>query len=212
MANLNVLDLEGKQKGKMDIADDFVNQEMNDEILHQEVRRYLAAGRSGTHKVKERSEVSGGGRKPWRQKGTGNARAGSNRSPLWRHGGIIFGPKPRDYSFKLNKKVIKKSRLIALTEKFKNDRIMVIDSLDFEEPKTKIASEILAHLKVTGEKVLLVLDTVNSTAGKSFRNIPEVKAVSARGLNTYDILIADYLIFTKKSLTDFTKGLGDERS
>jgi len=212
MANLNVLDLEGKQKGKMDIADDFVNQEMNDEILHQEVRRYLAAGRSGTHKVKERSEVSGGGRKPWRQKGTGNARAGSNRSPLWRHGGIIFGPKPRDYSFKLNKKVIKKSRLIALTEKFKNDRIMVIDSLDFEEPKTKRASEILANLKVTGEKVLLVLDAVNSTAGKSFRNIPEVKAVSARGLNTYDILIADYLIFTKKSLTDFTKGLGDERS
>jgi large subunit ribosomal protein L4 len=212
MANLNVLDLEGKQKGKIDIADDFVNQEENDEILHQEVRRYLAAGRSGTHKVKERSEVSGGGRKPWRQKGTGNARAGSNRSPLWRHGGIIFGPKPRDYSFKLNKKVIKKSRLIALTEKFKNDRIMVIDSLDFEEPKTKIASEILANLKVSGEKVLLVLDTVNSTAGKSFRNIPEVKAVSARGLNTYDILIADYLIFTKKSLTDFTKGLGDERS
>jgi large subunit ribosomal protein L4 len=212
MANLNVLDLEGKQKGKIDIADDFVNQEENDEILHQEVRRYLAAGRSGTHKVKERSEVSGGGRKPWRQKGTGNARAGSNRSPLWRHGGIIFGPKPRDYSFKLNKKVIKKSRLIALTEKFKNDRIMVIDSLDFEGPKTKIASEILANLKVSGEKVLLVLDTVNSTAGKSFRNIPEVKAVSARGLNTYDILIADYLIFTKKSLTDFTKGLGDERS
>ena len=212
MANLNVLDLEGKQKGKIDIADYFVNQEENDEILHQEVRRYLAAGRSGTHKVKERSEVSGGGRKPWRQKGTGNARAGSNRSPLWRHGGIIFGPKPRDYSFKLNKKVIKKSRLIALTEKFKNDRIMVIDSLDFEGPKTKIASEILANLKVSGEKVLLVLDTVNSTAGKSFRNIPEVKAVSARGLNTYDILIADYLIFTKKSLTDFTKGLGDERS
>jgi len=212
MANLNVLDLEGKQKGKIDIADDFVNQEMNDEILHQEVRRYLAAGRAGTHKVKERSEVSGGGRKPWRQKGTGNARAGSNRSPLWRHGGIIFGPKPRDYSFKLNKKVIKKSRLIALTEKFKNDRIMVIDSLEFEEPKTKRANEILSNLKVSGEKILLVLDTVNSTAGKSFRNIPEVKAVSARGLNTYDILIADYLIFTKKTLTDFTKGLGDERS
>jgi large subunit ribosomal protein L4 len=212
MANLNVLDLEGKQKGKIDISDDFVNQEMNDEILHQEVRRYLAAGRSGTHKVKERSEVSGGGKKPWRQKGTGNARAGSNRSPLWRHGGIIFGPKPRDYSFKLNKKVIRKSRLIALTEKFKNDRIMVIDSLEFEEPKTKTASEILSNLKVSGEKVLLVLDSLNSFACKSFRNIPEVKAVSTRGLNTYDILIADYLIFTKKSLTDFIKGLGDERS
>jgi len=212
MANLNVLDLEGKQKGKIDIADNIVSQEANDEILHQEVRRYLAAGRSGTHKTKERSEVSGGGRKPWRQKGTGNARAGSNRSPLWRHGGITFGPKPRDYSFKLNRKVIRKSKLIALTEKFKNDRIIVVDRLDFEEPATKKAYEILVSLKISGEKVLLALDSANSAAGKSFRNIPEVKVVSIKGLNTYDILIADYLFFTKKSLTDFTKGLGDERS
>ncbi len=212
MANLNVLNLEGKQKGKIDISDEFVTQEMNDELIHQEVRRYLAAGRAGTHKVKERSEVSGGGRKPWRQKGTGNARAGSNRSPIWRHGGIVFGPKPRDYSFKLNKKVIKKARLIALTEKFKNDRIMVLENLEFEEPKTKKAGEILSSLKVSGEKVLLVIESVNDLTGKSFRNIPEVKTVSSRGLNTYDILVADYLIFTKKSLTDFTKGLGDERS
>ncbi|OQA21291.1 MAG: 50S ribosomal protein L4 [Actinobacteria bacterium ADurb.Bin346] len=212
MANLNVLDLEGKQKGKIDIADNIVSQEANDEILHQEVRRYLAAGRSGTHKTKERSEVSGGGRKPWRQKGTGNARAGSNRSPLWRHGGITFGPKPRDYSFKLNRKVIRKSKLIALTEKFKNDRIIVVDRLDFEEPATKKAYEILVSLKISGEKVLLALDSAGSAAGKSFRNIPEVKVVSIKGLNTYDILIADYLFFTKKSLTDFIKGLGDERS
>lgn len=212
MANLNVLDLEGKQKEKIDIADNIVSQEANDEILHQEVRRYLAAGRSGTHKTKERSEVSGGGRKPWRQKGTGNARAGSNRSPLWRHGGITFGPKPRDYSFKLNRKVIRKSKLIALTEKFKNDRIIVVDRLDFEEPATKKAYEILVSLKISGEKVLLALDSAGSAAGKSFRNIPEVKVVSIKGLNTYDILIADYLFFTKKSLTDFIKGLGDERS
>jgi len=212
MANLNVLDLEGKQKGIVNITDDTVSQKMNDEILYQEVRRYLATGRAGTHKVKERSEVSGGGRKPWRQKGTGNARAGSNRSPLWRHGGIVFGPRPRDNSFKLNKKVIRKSRLIALTEKFKNERIMVIENLEFEEPKTKRANEILSNLKVSGEKVLLVVESVNGFTSKSFRNIPEVKIVSPRGLNTYDILIADYLIFTKKSLTDFTKGLGDERS
>jgi len=180
MANLNVLNLEGKQKGKIDISDEFVTQEMNDELIHQEVRRYLAAGRAGTHKVKERSEVSGGGRKPWRQKGTGNARAGSNRSPIWRHGGIVFGPKPRDYSFKLNKKVIKKARLIALTEKFKNDRIMVLENLEFEEPKTKKAGEILSSLKVSGEKVLLVIESVNDLTGKSFRNIPEVKTVSSR--------------------------------
>ena len=212
MANLNVLDLEGREKEKFDISDEIVTQEANDELIHQEVRRYLATGRAGTHKTKGRSEVSGGGRKPWRQKGTGNARAGSNRSPLWRHGGVTFGPTPRDYSFKLNKKVIRKSRLIALSEKFNEKRIIVVDSLDFEEPKTKRAHKILENLKITENKVLLILDDINSSTAKSFRNIPEVKIVSARGLNTYDILVADYLMFTKKALTDFTKGLTNERS
>ena len=211
MANLNVLDLEGKEKEKFDISDEIVNHKVNDELIHQEVRRYLATGRAGTHKTKGRSEVSGGGRKPWRQKGTGNARAGSNRSPLWRHGGVTFGPIPRDYSFKLNKKVIRKSRLIALSEKFNEKRIIVVDSLDFESPKTKRAYEILENLKVTEKKVLLILDNINGSTCKSFRNIPEVKTVSARGLITYDILIADYLLFTKKALMDFTKGLTNER-
>ena len=212
MANLNVLDLEGREKEKFDISDEIVTQEANDELIHQEVRRYLATGRAGTHKTKGRSEVSGGGRKPWRQKGTGNARAGSNRSPLWRHGGVTFGPTPRDYSFKLNKKVIRKSRLIALSEKFNEKRIIIVESLDFEEAKTKRAYEILQNLKVTEKKVLLILDDINSSTAKSFRNIPEVKIVSARGLITYDILVADYLLFTKKALTDFTKGLTNERS
>jgi large subunit ribosomal protein L4 len=206
------LDLEGKEKEKFDISDEIVNLKANDELIHQEVRRYLATGRAGTHKTKGRSEVSGGGRKPWRQKGTGNARAGSNRSPLWRHGGVTFGPTPRDYSFKLNKKVIRKSRLIALSEKFNEKRILVVDSFDFEEPKTKRAYEILGNLEVTGKKILFVLDDINTSTAKSFRNIPEVKIVSARGLVTYDILVADYLMFTKKALTDFTKGLINERS
>ncbi len=212
MANLNVLDLEGKEKEKFNIPDEIVTLKANDELIHQEVRRYLATGRAGTHKTKGRSEVSGGGRKPWRQKGTGNARAGSTRSPLWRHGGVTFGPTPRDYSFKLNKKVIRKSRLIALSEKFNEKRILVVDGFDFEEPKTKRAYEILGNLEVTGKKVLLVLDDINTGTAKSFRNIPEVKIVSARGLVTYDILVADYLMFTKKALTDFTKGLTNERS
>lgn len=212
MAKLNVLDLEGKEKEKFDISDEIVTLKANDELIHQEVRRYLATGRAGTHKTKGRSEVSGGGRKPWRQKGTGNARAGSNRSPLWRHGGVTFGPTPRDYSFKLNKKVIRKSRLIALSEKFNEKRILVVDSFDFDQPKTKRAYEILGNFEVTGKKVLLVLDDINTGTAKSFRNIPEVKIVSARGLVTYDILVADYLMFTKKALTDFTKGLINERS
>jgi large subunit ribosomal protein L4 len=212
MANLSVLDLEGKEKGKIDITDEFVNQKVNQDILHQEVRRYLAAGRSGTHKVKGRSEVSGGGKKPWRQKGTGNARAGSSRSPIWRHGGITFGPSPRDYSFKLNKKVIRKSRLIAISEKYGSKKILVLDSLEFEQPKTKLAKDILNNLKISGSKVLLILEDLENNVQKAFRNIPEIKVVSYRGLNTYDILVADYLLFTKKSLTDLSKGFGNERS
>jgi large subunit ribosomal protein L4 len=212
MANLDVLDLKGKEKEKIEIADDIVKQKMNDSILHQEVRRYLAAGRAGTHKTKQRSEVSGGGRKPWRQKGTGNARAGSNRSPIWRHGGITFGPVPRDHSFKLNKKVRRKSRLIAISEKFKSKKIMVLENLEFKQPKTKEAQGILDNLKILGNKILLVLDNAESSTGRSFRNIPGLKIVSGRSINTYDVLVADYLVFTKKSLTDFIKGLENEGS
>ncbi len=216
MANLSVLDLEGKEKENIEISDYLVKQEMNNDVLYQEVRRYLAERRAGTHKTKERSEVSGGGRKPWRQKGTGNARAGSIRSPLWRHGGIVFGPKPRDYSFKLNKKVIRKSRLIALSDKYNENKIIVVDSLEFESPKTKLAKKVLDSLNLTGQRVLLVLDDVYSNTQLAFRNIPEVKIVSPRGLTTYDILIADYLLFTKKSILEFNKGFDkgylDERS
>jgi large subunit ribosomal protein L4 len=212
MANLNVLDTEGKEKEKIEISDNLVNQKLNNEILYQEVKRYLAAGRAGTHNTKGRSEVSGGGKKPWRQKGTGNARAGSSRSPLWRHGGIIFGPKPRDYSFKLNKKIIRKSRIMALSEKLKDEKFLVIEELNFENPKTKKAQEILGNLNVSDVKVLLVLDKLNNNTAKSFRNIENVLVVSSRGLNTYNILVADFVIFTKNSLMDFNKGFENERS
>ncbi len=212
MADLDVLDLKGKEKEKIEISDDIVKQKMNDSILHQEVKRYLAAGRAGTHKTKQRSEVSGGGRKPWRQKGTGNARAGSNRSPIWRHGGITFGPVPRDHSFKLNKKVRKKSRLIAISEKFRSKKLIVLDTLEFKEPRTKEAQVVLDNLKISGNKILLVLGDAENIAGMSFRNIPGIKVAGVRGLNTYDVLVADYLVFTKKSLTDFIKGLENEGS
>jgi len=212
MASLNIIDLEGKEKEKINISDEFVKQESNEEILYQEVRRFLAAQRAGTHNTKGRSEVSGGGKKPWRQKGTGNARAGSNRSPLWRGGGIIFGPKPRDYSFKLNKKVIKKSKFIAISEKFKNKKIIVVEDMTFDSPKTKKAQEILENLKVAEKKVLLVLENINNNTAKSFKNIESVLISSSKGLSTYNILVADYLMFTKNSLLEFIKGLGNERS
>ena len=212
MASLNIIDLEGKEKEKINISDEIVKQGSNEEILYQEVRRFLAAQRAGTHSTKGRSEVSGGGRKPWRQKGTGNARAGSNRSPLWRGGGIIFGPKPRDYSFKLNKKVIRKSKFIAISEKFKNKKIIVVEDMKFESPKTKKAQEILENLKVAEKKVLLVLENLNNNTAKSFKNIESVLISSSKGLSTYNILVADYLMFTKNSLLEFIKGLGNERS
>ena len=212
MASLNIIDLEGKEKEKINISDEVVKQNSNEEILYQEVRRFLATQRAGTHSTKGRSEVSGGGRKPWRQKGTGNARAGSNRSPLWRGGGIIFGPKPRDYSFKLNKKVIRKSKFIAISEKFKNKKIIVVEDMTFESPKTKKAQEILENLKVAEKKVLLVLENLNNNTAKSFKNIESVLISSSKGLSTYNILVADYLMFTKNSLLEFIKGLGNERS
>ena len=212
MASLNIIDLEGKEKEKINISDEVVKQESNEEILYQEVRRYLAAQRAGTHSTKGRSEVSGGGKKPWRQKGTGNARAGTNRSPLWRGGGITFGPKPRDYSFKLNKKVIRKSKFIAISEKFKNKKIIVVENMTFESPKTKKAQEILENLKIAGSKVLLILEDLNDNTAKSFKNIESVLMASSRGLSTYNILVADYLMFTKNSLLEFIKGLSNERS
>jgi len=212
MASLNIIDLEGKEKEKISISDEVVKQGSNEEILYQEVRRFLATRRAGTHSTKGRSEVSGGGRKPWRQKGTGNARAGSNRSPLWRGGGIIFGPKPRDYSFKLNKKVIRKSKFIAISEKFKNKKIIVVEDMAFESPKTKKAQEILENLKIAEKKVLLVLENINNNTAKSFKNIESVLISSSKGLSTYNILVADYLMFTKNSLLEFIKGLGNERS
>ena len=212
MASLNIIDLEGKEKEKINISDEVVKQGSNEEILYQEVRRFLATRRAGTHSTKGRSEVSGGGRKPWRQKGTGNARAGSNRSPLWRGGGIIFGPKPRDYSFKLNKKVIRKSKFIAISEKFKNKKIIVVEDITFESPKTKKALGILENLKVAEKKVLLVLENLNNNTAKSFKNIESVLISSSKGLSTYNILVADYLMFTKNSLLEFIKGLGNERS
>ncbi len=209
MASLNVLDLKGKEIEKIDISEDIIGQKPNSEVLYQEVRRYLAAVRAGTHNTKGRSDVRGGGRKPWRQKGTGNARAGTIRSPIWRGGGVIFGPKTRDHSFKLNKKMIKKSKKIALSDKFQQKRIIVLDKLDFKKPDTKKAAEILSKLKVDGKKVLVIVDNIYGSDAKSFRNIKNAAIESASGINTYIIILADYIIFTKDSINKVAGGLTD---
>ncbi|MGM0366751.1 MAG: 50S ribosomal protein L4 [Actinomycetota bacterium] len=212
MASLNIVDIEGKEIEKINVDNQLINQKVNNEILYQEVRRYLASQRAGTHNTKTRSEVRGGGRKPWRQKGTGNARAGTNRSPIWKGGGIVFGPKPRDYSFKLNKKVVKKSKLIALSDKYNQDRIKVLNELKFDSPSTSQAAGILKKLKLEEGRVLVVVDGTESNAAKSFRNISNVEIASAGTLNTYMMLLADYIVFSKESLTELMERLTNARS
>ena len=203
MGSLSVIDPEGTELEKINISDELVKKKVNSEILYQEVRRYLASLRSGTHKTKDRSEVRGGGKKPWRQKGTGNARAGTIRSPLWKGGGVVFGPTPRDYSFKLNKKVVRQSKLMALSEKFKDKKIIVLDKIEFETPETKKAAVMLKKLNLDRNKVLIVFDNLDNNEVKSFRNIQNVMVGSSKGLNAYIMLIADYIVFTKSSLNDF---------
>jgi large subunit ribosomal protein L4 len=212
MASLSVVDKQGKEKEKIKISDDLVKQGAGSEVIYQDIRRYLAQRRSGTHSTKGRSEVRGGGRKPWRQKGTGNARAGTIRSPLWKGGGVVFGPKPRDYSFKLNKKVIKKSKAIALSEKFKDKKLFVVDDFGFKKPNTKDAAKILNNLKITDGKVLIVTENLNDDSSKSFRNISNVVVESARGLNAYFLMLADYVVFTKNSLNEMMERMTDDKS
>lgn len=212
MASLSVVDKQGKEKEKIKISDDLVKQGAGSEVIYQDIRRYLAQRRSGTHSTKGRSEVRGGGRKPWRQKGTGNARAGTIRSPLWKGGGVVFGPKPRDYSFKLNKKVIKKSKAIALSEKFKDKKLFVIDDFGFKKPNTKDAAKILDNLKITDGKVLIVTENLNDDSSKSFRNISSVVVESAKGLNAYYLILADYVVFTKNSLNEMMERMTDDKS
>ena len=212
MASVNVVDKKGNEKEKIKISDELVKAEPGQEVIYQDIRRYLAQIRSGTHSTKGRSEVRGGGKKPWRQKGTGNARAGTIRSPLWKGGGIVFGPKPRDYGFKLNKKVMKKSRAIALSEKFKNKKLVVVDDFGLKGPSTKKAVKIIADLKLTESKVLVVASDINDDDAKSFRNIDNVIVESVKGLNTYYLVFAEYVIFTKKSLNELIERMTDGKS
>jgi len=209
MASVNVVDKKGKEKEKIKVSDNLLKVKPGDEVIYQDIRRYLAQIRSGTHSTKGRSEVRGGGKKPWRQKGTGNARAGTIRSPLWKGGGIVFGPKPRDYSFKLNKKMRKKSRAIALSHKFKEDKLIVVDNFGLKEPSTKKAAGIIDALKLSGSRVLVVVSDINDNDAMSFRNIDNVLVESAKGLNTYHIVLAQYLIFTKNSINELIERMTD---
>ena len=189
----------GSDAGTVDLDDDLFGIEPNTAVLHQVVNAQLAARRAGTHSTKTRAEVRGGGAKPWKQKGTGRARAGSTRSPIWVGGGVAHGPKPRDYSQRTNKKMIKLALRSALSDRCAEGKVVVVDDWGFAEPSTKAAKAALAALGIEG-KVLLVVSREDWTAVASFRNLPNVYVLAADQLNAYDILVSDYLVFTTASL------------
>ena len=200
MPNLAVLDMEGKKVGTIDLADSIFGIEPNKAVMHQMVVNYLAAQRQGTQSAITRAEVSGGGKKPWRQKGTGRARQGSTRSPQWTHGGIVFAPKPRDYRFTVNKKVRRLAMKSAFSSKAMENEIIVVDSISLNEYKTKTIVAMLKAIEAD-KKTLIVLPEVDSKVIKSANNIPGVKTAQVNTLNVYDILNANKLVIVKDAVS-----------
>lgn len=192
---------------KVNLSDDIYAIEPNDHAIYLDVKAYLANQRQGTHKAKERGEVSGGGKKPWRQKGRGGARAGTIRSPLWVGGGTIFGPRPRDYRQKLPHKVKQLARKSALSYKIKYNQLMVVEDFSFEQPKTKEFIKVLNNLKISGKKVLLLTTDYNNVVYKSGRNIPKVQILEASKASTYDILNNQILLLQKGAVEVIEKNL-----
>jgi large subunit ribosomal protein L4 len=205
MSEIDIRSTSGEVVGKATLDDALFAAQINVPVMHQVVRAQLAAARAGTRATKRRGQVSGGGKKPWRQKGTGRARQGSTRAPHWVGGGVVFGPQPKDYSMKVNRKMRAVALRSALSDRAREGRIAVVDAFGFEEPKTKDAVKALEALGVSG-KTLLVLEGVDMTIGKSFRNLGSVHIITAGQLNTYDILNADWLVFTKAALEKVGKG------
>ena len=198
MANVKVYNMEGKEVGSIELNDAVFGVEVNEHLMHLAVVGQLANKRQGTQSAKTRSEVSGGGRKPWKQKGTGHARQGSTRAAQWVGGGMIFAPKPRDYSVKMNKKEKAAAIKSALSSRVAEEKIYVVDSLTFDEIKTKKMTAVLDSLKV--EKALVVLDKKDENVILSARNLPEVRTVMSNSINVYDILKYGSLVITKEAV------------
>ena len=199
MANVSVYNMEGKEVGKIDLNDAIFGVEVNEHLVHMAVLQQLADKRQGTQKAKTRSEVSGGGRKPWRQKGTGHARQGSIRAPQWKGGGVVFAPVPRDYSFKMNKKEKRAALKSALTDKAQAGNIIVVDELKFDEIKTKRFAEVMNNLKAT-RKALVVLADNDKNVVLSARNLVEANTTLTNTLNVYDIVNARTLVLTRDAV------------
>ena len=198
MANVSVLNMEGKEVGSMELNDAVFGVEINEHLVHQAVVLQLANNRQGTQKAKTRSEVSGGGRKPWRQKGTGHARQGSTRAPQWTGGGVVFAPVPRDYSFKMNKKEKRAALKSVLTSKVQENKFIVLDELKLAEVKTKDMKKVLDNLKVNNALVIIGDDSEN--VALSARNIAGVQTASVNTINVFDMLKYNTIIATKSSV------------
>jgi len=199
MPKVAVYKQNGEKTGEMELKETIFGIEPNEAVVHEAVVMQLASWRQGTHATKTRAQVRGGGRKPWRQKGTGRARVGSIRSPLWRKGGITFGPQPRDYSYRLPRKKVRLAIKSVLSAKVGEAAMIVLESLDFPEPKTKQMLEVLANLGIK-ERVLVVLDESNENVEKSGRNIPGVSFLTADKVNVYDLLDHQWVLITRQAV------------
>ncbi|MBN2139567.1 MAG: 50S ribosomal protein L4 [Desulfovibrionaceae bacterium] len=205
MATVSIFDQQKNEVGNMDLAPDVFEVEVRPEILHLAVRAQLAAKRAGTHSTKTRNTVRGGGRKPWRQKGTGRARAGSTRSPLWRGGAVTFGPQPRDYEFKVNRKVRRLALKMALSSRLSENRLMILSGIDLPEIKTKDFIRVAKDLGL-GKTLIVFKDAANSLL-LSARNVPGIKLLSADKLNVYDILHYPQLVMLEGAARDVQERL-----
>ena len=203
---LDVLKIDGSSSGEqLELSDDIFGVEPNDHAIYLAVKAYLANQRQGTSKSKERGEVRGGGKKPWKQKGRGGARAGTSRSPLWVGGGTIFGPRPRDYRQDLTKKLKRLARKSALSYKVKDNQLMIVEDFVLENTKTKDFSKILSDLKIRGKKVLVLTGSYNEKIYKAGRNIPKVNILEAANASTYDILNNQVLVLQKSAVESIKK-------
>jgi len=198
MANVSVYNMEGIEVGKIDLSDAIFGIEVNKHLVHMAVVQQLANNRQGTQKAKTRSEVSGGGRKPWRQKGTGHARQGSTRSPQWTGGGVVFAPVPRDYSFKLNKKEKRIALKSALTSKVVDKKVIVLDELKFDEIKTKKFQEVMDNLKVS--RGLVVIAENDAKVVMSAKNVPSIHTTLTNTINVYDVMKAQTVVLTRDAV------------
>ncbi|MGE9313955.1 50S ribosomal protein L4 [Niabella sp. CJ426] len=206
---VEVLNIQGKGTGRsVELPDDIFAIEPNDHVIYLAVKQYLAAQRQGTNKVKTRAEVKGSSKKLHKQKGTGGSRKGNIRNPLYKGGGTIFGPKPRDYSFKLNKKVKDLAKISALSYKAKANAIVIVEDLNFEAPKTKAFTGVLNALNVGEKKLMFVSDVFNDNVELSLRNVPSVLGVSLSDLNTYDIVNSEVLVLTESAAKVFSEEEG----